>query len=79
MVHDEPNNKENELPETVSDVVKSEDDVKSVAEERASKKINESCSEEGESDCEDLTGTTPETQGASLVKYSVRTTPYLQR
>ncbi|XP_046876026.1 cytoskeleton-associated protein 2 isoform X2 [Hypomesus transpacificus] len=78
VVHDEPNNKENELPETVLDVVKSEDDVKSVAEERASKKINESCSEEGESDCEDLTGTTPETQGASLVKYSVRTTPYLQ-
>ncbi|XP_062342019.1 cytoskeleton-associated protein 2 isoform X2 [Osmerus eperlanus] len=77
VVHDEPDNKENELPETVLDV-KSEDDVKSEAEERASKKINESCSEEGESDCEDLTGTTPETQGASVVKYSVRTTPYLQ-
>lgn len=76
----------NEMPEDVSKQLQDEQ-VKDGAEEGAEQELAEEGAEqevetddeEAESEDDYVTATTPKMEGASVVKYSVKTTPYLQR
>lgn len=65
-----------EMPEDVSEQPKVEE-VKEGEEESDDQKV-ETSDEEVESDDEGVTKTTPQMEDASVIKYSVKTTPYLQ-
>lgn len=67
----------NEMPEDVSKQLQVEQ-VKDGAEESAEQEV-ETDDEEAESEDDYVMATTPRMEGASVVKYSVKTTPYLQR
>lgn len=67
----------NEIPEDVSKHLQV-DQVKDGAEESVKQQV-ETDDEEAESEDDYVTATTPLMEGASVVKYSVKTTPYLQR
>ncbi|XP_067463496.1 cytoskeleton-associated protein 2 [Thunnus thynnus] len=69
----------NEIPEDVSEQPKDEQ-VRDGAAESAEQKVKTDDVEEVESDDddEDVMETTPQMEDASVVKYSVKTTPYLQ-
>lgn len=67
----------NEMPEHVNEQPKVEQ-VKDGVEESDDQEV-ETDAEEVESDDEGGMETTPQMEDASVVKYSVKTTPYLQR
>lgn len=71
-----------EIPEGVGEQPKDEQVSNGAAEEDYEQKAETEEVEEVESDDdddEDVMETTPEMEDASVVKYSVKTTPYLQR
>lgn len=65
----------NEMPEDVSKQLQVVQ-VKDGAEESAEQEVE---TDEAESEDDYVTATTPRMEDASVVKYSVKTTPYLQR
>lgn len=68
----------NEIPEEVGEEPKTEK-VKDEAEECDDQKVKAEDDEEVESDDDCVMETTPQVKDASVIKYSVKTTPYLQR
>ncbi|XP_034406852.1 cytoskeleton-associated protein 2 [Cyclopterus lumpus] len=70
-----------DVEQVKEDVEQVKEDVEQVKEdvEQVKDEVEESEDEEGESDVECVTETVPQMEDASVIKYSVKTTPYLQR
>lgn len=66
---------ENKMPQDVSDQLQ----VQQMKEEESDDEEGEKDDGVAQSDDDSLTETTPQKESASVVKYSVKTTPYLQR
>lgn len=66
---------ENKMPQDVSDQLQ----VEQIKEEESDDEEDEKDDGVAQSEDDSLTETTPQRESASVVKYSVKTTPYLQR